>query len=73
MPKGTEGNVRVERVVRRYICEYGLEGLVEYAVDGANTVEDLNKYLTKDPHPGYRLVSCQHMRMGNWHLVWERA
>ena len=62
---------RKVRGLQRYICEYGLEGRVPYAVNGANTIEDLNRYLITDPHPEYRLASCQHMRVGNWHLTWE--
>lgn len=55
----------------KYITEYGLGNRMRYAVDGANTVEDLSEYLATDPHPEYRLVSCQMMSNCNWHLVWE--
>lgn len=55
----------------KYITEYGISGKVKYAVSGCETVEDLGRYLATDPYPEYRLVSCQHMSSGNWHLVWE--
>ena len=54
----------------RFITEYGLEGKQEHAVNGGNTIEDLNRYLYDDPHPEYRLVSAN-LIDNNWHLVWE--
>lgn len=50
----------------KYIVENGVPG----AVPGCNTVEDLQRYLGTDPHPGYRLVTCQ--ASGNVLLVWEK-
>jgi hypothetical protein len=50
----------------RYVCEYGVRG----AIKGMNTVEDLAKYLSTDPHPAYRLASCVR-QSGDWLLVWE--
>lgn len=50
----------------RYICLYGIPKCVK----GSNTVEDLSRYLDTDPHPNYRLVSCNLIN-GNWHLVFE--
>lgn len=58
---------------QHYIVEYGLEGRVKYAVNGANTVEDLTQYLTKNKHyKSYRLVTCQFLDTGNFLLVWEK-
>lgn len=54
-------------MLRKYICEYGLP----ISVPGANTVDDLKKYLEEDPHPTHRLVSCQFMDSGQYMLVWE--
>jgi hypothetical protein len=54
----------------KYWVERGLDGLVERAVNGANTIQDISEYLSQDPHPGYRLVSCQWVE-GNYTLVWE--
>ena len=35
---------------------------------------DLEKYLNSDPHPGYRLVSCDPANGANGaHLIWERC
>ena len=50
---------------KRYIVEYGAGG----GVAGCQTVNDLERYLDKNPHPDYRLVSFQHT--GNFMLVWE--
>ena len=55
----------------RFIVECGLENRLEFAVNGANTTNDLSRYLSHpEPHPEYRLVSCQFLN-GNWILVWE--
>lgn len=51
----------------KYIVQLG----IPKAVGGANTVEDLQEYLSK-PHPNHRLVSCQFIG-GNFLIVWERA
>ena len=55
----------------KYLYEYGLEKRVAYAVNGANTIENLQHYLAEDPHPQYHLVSCLHMPSSNWLLIWE--
>ena len=52
--------------LKRYVCVYGIPG----AVSGCSTVEDLARYLDKDPHPEYSLKSCNFLS-GNWHLVFE--
>ena len=57
----------------KYITIYGLESLVEYCVDGANTIQDLNKYLSTDPQPEYRLASCQLTNNGYFIVVWEKC
>ena len=49
----------------KHIVEHGIPG----GVRGCNTVEDLQRYLDSDPHPGYRLASCQ--GAGSILLVWE--
>ena len=51
-----------------YIVEYGIPD----AVNGANTVEDLRKYLYCSPYKGHRLVTCQNLSNGNYLLVWEK-
>lgn len=54
----------------RYIIEYGIPG----CVSGANTIDDLKRYLESHksgPHPLYRLVSCESLDSGNFLLVWE--
>lgn len=56
----------------RYIVVCGLEGLVEHAINNANTIEDLSRYLSADPHPDYRIVSCNFIA-GRWNIVFERA
>ena len=56
---------------KRFIVEHGLEGRAQYAVNGCNTVEDLQRYLYGNPHREYRLVSVQ-WNNGNYTLVWER-
>ena len=55
---------------QKYIVETGLGGRVPYAVNGANTTNDLAAYLAKDPHPNHRLVSTQWLN-GSYILVWE--
>jgi hypothetical protein len=56
--------------MNKYIIEHGLVGRSEYAVSGCETIEDLREYLSTNPHPQYRLVSCQWLS-GNYLLVWE--
>ena len=56
--------------MKKYICQNGLEGLLPWAVNGANTIENLREYLAGDPFPEHRLVTCQNWS-GNWFLVWE--
>lgn len=50
-----------------YIVEYGVPG----AVTGANTVEDLQRYLATDPHPDCRLANMSWLHTGNILFVWE--
>lgn len=56
----------------KYIIEPDLEGLIEYAIGGANTIQDLQRYLSTDPHPKYRLASCQ-FNYGRFLLIWEEV
>lgn len=51
----------------RYIVVCGVPG----AVDGANTVEDLTRYLATNPQPRYRLANMSWLQNGNILLVWE--
>ena len=55
----------------KFITEYGLEGKVKHAVNGCNAVQDLRQYLNNDPHPEYKLVTCQLLPDHNYLLVWE--
>ena len=56
----------------------GKEKFITEASDGQTwlsckkffTVEGLHEYLASDPHPEYRLVSCQHLSQF-FLLVWE--
>jgi len=65
----------------KYIVEHDLVTVydeAEYAsanmfrASKVNTVGDLHNYLNTDPHPEYRLVSCQFTSTGKYELVWER-
>ena len=65
----------------RYIVENDLNSVYDQekyeancmfkAKSGMNTVDDLRDYLSIDPHPGYRLVSCE-MQNGSYVCVWEK-
>lgn len=50
----------------KYITQYG----IPECVTGANTVEDLDRWLRINPYPNYRLVSVMNMN-GTFVLVWE--
>jgi hypothetical protein len=52
---------------QRYIIENGVPG----APRGANDSTHLNLYLNSDPHPSYRLVTCDY-RNGSYFMVWEK-
>lgn len=52
--------------IQKYIVEYGVPG----GVIDCNTVEDLERYLIKVPHPIYRLVNTQFVH-GNYIIIWE--
>lgn len=50
-----------------------MENAQRYIVESmqfGTTREDLNAYLNTDPHPNYRLVSCQFLNC-SYTLVWE--
>ena len=66
-----EGRCVLGNTKPRFICEYSMRYRMAHGVLGCETVEDLERYLSTNPHPDYRLASCQHMQTGNWHLVWE--
>lgn len=51
----------------RYIVEYGVPG----ALAGANTVEDLRRYLDSDPHPDHHLANLSWLHSGQIMFVWE--
>lgn len=53
----------------RHIVEYGIPG----SVDGANTVEDLRRYLGSDPHPDHRVANMSWLHSGQIILIWEKA
>ena len=55
----------------KHITEHGLEGRVPHAVHGANTVQDLDRYLGMNPHPFYRLASATACN-SDFLLIWER-
>jgi hypothetical protein len=55
----------MNKKLNRYIVEYH-----QFGVRGCETVEDLTRYLEKNPHPEYRLVNCQWIS-GTYQLVWE--
>ena len=51
----------------KYIVEYGIPG----GINGANTVEDLCRYLNSDPHPDHKLASSNLKDNGMVLMVWE--
>jgi len=55
----------MNKKLKRYIVEHH-----QFGVSGCETVEDLTRYLEKNPHPEYRLVNCQWIS-GTYQLVWE--
>ena len=62
--------------MRQFIVEYGIQQFLpetEMTRLSSDVIEDLEKYLHKNPHPEYCLVSCRYFRLpGKFRLVWER-
>jgi hypothetical protein len=51
----------------KFIVEHGVKG----AVNGCNTIEDLQGYLDSNPHQEHRLVSAQYSN-GIFIMIWEK-
>ena len=56
----------MNKKLKRYIVEQ----YIQFGVSGCETSDDLTRHLEKNPHPKYRLVSCQWIS-GTYQLVWE--
>jgi hypothetical protein len=71
-PERNEAKIEPDR--SKYKVIYGLAGQPGCcgAVNGANTVEDLQRYLNEDPEPEYRLVSVQFLPGQNYLVTWEK-
>ena len=54
-------------MAKKHIVEPDIPG----SVSGANTVEDLKRYLDTDPHPDYRLANMSWLHSGSILMVWE--
>lgn len=60
-------NTEVIKIKDRYVVEFVQD---KDCVMDCNTIEDLSRYLDKDPHPEYRLVNALTIN-GSFILIWE--